>query len=210
MIAIRQALATTVVLFGLCYIKNIKKIIVIFFISSMIHSAFFLFLALFILDNLVFSKFDFKKRISLNSIVILFIALSYLIVAEILGMRQAELYSSYDGAVGGGTFLISLFIFIYLYYYGEIKNRYLYFFTLQGFLLFLIFYFFANSSVSARLLESVLPAFLVLLVGNFRVKEVMIISLIFIAYGYVWATGGQYVLFEAADIQVKQFFLKLL
>ena len=38
-------------------------------------------------------------------------------------------------------------------------------------------------------------------------NEVAIIFLIFLAYGYVWLTGGQYVLFEASDIQVREYLL---
>lgn len=205
LIAIRQALATTLVLFSLCYLKDKKAIAIVFLVSSLIHSAIFLFFLLFVLDNFIFSKFSFKKRILLNAFTIFVIALSYLIVANFLGMRQAELYSSYDGAVGGGTFLLTIFIFIYLYFYGKAKLEYLYYFVLQGVLLFLIFYFFANSSVSARLLESVLPAFLILLVSKFRNKEVLIVSLILLAYLVVWFQGGQYVLFEVSDIQAKQY-----
>lgn len=206
-IAIRQALATTLVLFGLFYIKDFKNLVFIMLLASLIHSAFFLFLFIFVVDNVFLEKFNFRKRIILNTTMILCIALSYLVVADFLGMRQAELYASYDGAVGGGTFLIAIFIFIYLYFYGNFDLKYLYFFTLQGFLLFLIFYFFANASVSARLLESVMPAFLILLVNKFRSNEVAIIFLIFLAYGYVWLTGGQYVLFEASDIQVREYLL---
>ena len=209
-IAIRQALATTLVLFGLFYIKDFKNLVFIMLLASLIHSAFFLFLFLFVVDNVFLEKFNFRKRIILNTTMILCIALSYLVVADFLGMRQAELYASYDGAVGGGTFLIAIFIFIYLYFYGNFDLKYLYFFTLQGFLLFLIFYFFANASVSARLLESVMPAFLILLVNKFRSNEVAIIFLIFLAYGYVWLTGGQYVLFEASDIQVREYLLNWL
>ena len=72
-------------------------------------------------------------------------------------------------------------------------------------LLFLIFYFFANASVSARLLESVMPAFLILLVNKFRLNEVLILILIFLAYGYVWFNGGQYIIFEASHIQVNNY-----
>ena len=209
-VAIRQALATTIVLFGLFYLKDSKKIALIMFLSSLIHSAFFLFLLLFIVDNYFLAKFDLKKRMIANAIIILCIALSYLIVANFLGMRQAELYASYDGAVGGGTFLLSVFIFSYLYFYGKVKLNFLYFFTIQGFLVFIIFYFVSNASVSARLLESVMPAFLILLVNKFRLNEVAIISLILVAYGYVWYTGGQYILFEASEIQVREYLFNLL
>lgn len=209
-VAIRQALATTIVLFGLYYIKDLKKITLIILVASLIHSAFFLFLLLFVVDNYFLSKFNLLKRMILNAIMILFIALSYLVVAGFLGMRQVELYTSYDGAVGGGTFVLAICIFIYLYFYGKINFLYIYFFTIQGFLLFIIFYFFANASVSARLLESVMPAFLILLVSKFRVNEVAIISLILLAYGYVWFSGGQYVLFEASDIQVREYLLNWL
>lgn len=209
-VAIRQALATTIVLFGLYYIKDLKKITLIILVASLIHSAFFLFLLLFVVDNYFLSKFNLLKRMILNAIMILFIALSYLVVAGFLGMRQVELYTSYDGAVGGGTFVLAICIFIYLYFYGKINFIYIYFFTIQGFLLFIIFYFFANASVSARLLESVMPAFLILLVSKFRVNEVAIISLILLAYGYVWFSGGQYVLFEASDIQVREYLLNWL
>lgn len=205
-VAIRQALATTLVLFGLYYIKDSKKIALIMLLSSLIHSAFFLFLLLFVVDNYFLAKFSFRKRVILNTFIISFIALSYLVIAEFLGMRQVELYSSYDGTVGGGTFLVALLIFIYLYFYGEVKLKYLYFFTLQGILLFLIFYFLANASVSARLLESVMPAFLILLVSKFRINEVLIILFILLAYSYVWFTGGQYILFEASNMEVREYF----
>ncbi len=209
-VAIRQALATTLVLFSLYYIKEPKKIAFIMLVSSLIHSAFFLFFLLFIADNYFLAKFNFRKRMILNATMILCIALSYLIVADFLGMRQAELYASYDGAVGGGTFVLAICIFVYLYFYGKLNLNNLYFFTIQGFLLFIIFYFFANASVSARLLESVMPAFLILLVNKFRLNEVAIISIILLAYGYVWFTGGQYVLFEASDVQVRDYLLNSL
>lgn len=210
LIAIRQALATILVLFALSYLKNYKVISVIFLIASLIHSAFFLFLLLFWLDNSFFRKFDEKKRIILNFFVIFSIAFSYLIIAKFLGLRQVDLYSSYDAPIGGGTFIICAFIFIYIYKYGSTQYNFLYYYTLQGLILFLVFYFVANASVSARLLESVLPAFLLLFANKFRNKEVLIGSLVAIAYLYVWYNGGVYILFEVSNIQAKQFLLSYL
>lgn len=209
-IAIRQALATTLIMFAMIFFKDKIKITVIFLIASLIHSAFFLFSFIFILDNFAFNKFDKKKRVLLNGIVILIISFSYLVVAELLGLRQVDLYTSYDAPIGGGTFLICLFIFAYLYLYGRVNNNYIYYFSMQGLLLFLLFYFVANASISARLLETVLPFFLFLFVQKFRINEIIIGGLIFIAYSYVWYNGGVYVLFEVSDIQVKQFFINLL
>lgn len=209
-IAIRQALATSIVLLGFYFFNDFKKMIFVFFIASLVHSAFFLFLFLFLLDNFLFSKFKFNKRLILNSSVIFVIAFSYLIIASILGFRQVELYSSYDGAVGGGSFLIACFVFLYLYFYGDTIHKLLYFFVLQGFLLFIIFYFFANASVSARLLESIYPAFLLILVHKFRDKEVLIITVLTLAYGFVWYNGGVYILFEVSHLEAKNFLMNIL
>lgn len=209
-IAIRQALATSIVLIGLYIFKDFRKIILVFLFASLIHSAFFLFMFLFFLDNLIFSKFKFNKRIFLNSIIILLIAFSYLIIAALLGLRQVELYSSYDGAVGGGSFLIACCVFIYLYFYGETPHKLLYFFVIQGFILFIVFYFFANASVSARLLESIYPAFLLILVSKFRDKEVLIILLLILAYGFVWYNGGVYILFEVSNIEAKNYLMNII
>lgn len=210
-IALRQGLATTLIMFAMVFLNDKVKITCVFLIASLVHSALFLFTFLFVLDNFFFSKFDKKKRILLNSIVILGISFSYLVVAEMLGLRQVELYTSYDAPIGGGTFLICLVVFVYLYnYYGEASNNYLYYFTIQGFILFLLFYFIANASISARLLETVLPFFLLLFVRKLRINEIIIGGGIVIAYSYVWYNGGAYVLFEVPDIQVKQFFISLL
>lgn len=210
LIAIRQALATIIVLFALSYFKDYKKISIYFLIASLIHSAFFLFLFLFFLDNSIFKKFDKRKRVVFNFCIIFFIALSYLIIAEFLGLRQVDLYSSYDAPIGGGTFIVCIFIYLYIYKYGSTQYNFLYYYALQGLILFLVFYFVANASVSARLLESVLPAFLLLFANKFRNKEILIGSLVAVAYLYVWYNGGIYVLFEVPNVQAKQFLLSYL
>lgn len=206
-VAIRQFLATCFVLFSLSYCSDKNKILIIFLIASLIHSSFFIFLFLFYMDNYIFYHFDKRKKIILNFILILFIAFSYLVIGNYLGFRQVELYSSYSGAVGGGGFIVVLFLTLYIYFkYGFTKYIYMYNFVLQGFLLFMIFYFFANSSVSARLLESVFPAFILLLVNKFRPIDLIIILFIFFIYGYVWLTGGQYMIFEASPDQIRHYF----
>lgn len=202
-VAIRQALATILVILSLVYLKDKRLILIVFILSSLIHSSFYLLTLLFFVDAFVLSNFDKKLKFFLNFIIILIISLSYLFVANYLGFRQAELYASYDGSVSGGTFLLVLFLYLYLYFsYGNVNFKYLYNFVLQGFLLFLIFYISANASVSARFLESIFPAFILLLVNKFRRIELGVIFFIILAYGYVWFNGGQYIIFEVSPMQV--------
>ncbi|WP_228721872.1 EpsG family protein [Acinetobacter sp. Marseille-Q1623] len=206
-VAIRQFLATCLVLLSLSYYSDKNKILIIFLIASLIHSSFFLFFFLFYMDNYIFCRFDKIKRFILNFLLILFLALSYLVIGNYLGFRQAELYSSYSGAVGGGGFVVVFSLTLYIYFkYGITRYTYMYNFVLQGFLLFMIFYFFANSSVSARLLESIFPAFILLLVNKFRPVDLIVILFIFLTYGYVWLTGGQYMIFEASPDQIRHYF----
>lgn len=210
-VAIRQALATILAILSLVYLKDKRIIFIVFILSSLIHSSFYLLTLLFFIDAFLFYKFDKKIKFILNFSTILIISVSYLFIASYLGFRQAELYASYDGSVSGGTFLLVLLLFLYLYFsYGKVNFDYLYNFVLQGFLLFLIFYIFANASVSARFLESIFPAFLLLLVNKFRRVEVGVIFLIFLAYGYVWINDGQYIIFEVSPIQVNHVLGKLL
>ncbi|WP_407503467.1 EpsG family protein [Acinetobacter baumannii] len=201
-VAIRQALGMSVILLFLVYSKNNKAILVGFLVASLIHSSFFLLTLLFFLDSFLFDKFEKRIKILLNFATILTISICYLIIASYLGFRQVELYASYDGSVSGGTFIVVLVLFIYLYFYYEKTNyNFLYNYVLQGFLLFLIFYIFSNAIVSARFLESIFPAFILLLVNKFRKFEVIIILFLFLAYGYVWFNNGQYIIFEVSQMQ---------
>ena len=102
-------------------------------------------------------------------------------------------------------------MFIYLFfYYGSVNNKYLYAFVLNGIVLFMVFYFTANVSVSARFLSSVFPAFILLLVSKFRRVDVFICLLLILAYGFVWFKGGQYMIFEVSKYQIEQYFLEKL
>lgn len=210
-VAIRQFLATVIALLALSFSSKKNKVALCFFVASLIHSSFFIFLFLFVIDNFIFEKFSKNKRFILNLSVILVLAFSYIFVGSYLGFRQIELYSSYDGAVGGGSLIVVILLLVYLFiYYGHIKYDLMYNFVVQGFLLFLIFYIFANSSISARLLESILPAFILLLVAKFRRIEVIVIFIIFLAYSFVWIKGGQYIIFEAPKEQVEYYYLEKL
>ena len=210
-VAIRQFMATIVALFALSFFNNRNKILILLIISALIHSSFFVFLVLFIFDSFIADKFHKNKRFILNLLFIVFLASTYIIIGQILGVRQVELYSSYTGDVGGGSFFIAFVMFIYLFfYYGSVNNKYLYAFVLNGIVLFMVFYFTANVSVSARFLSSVFPAFILLLVSKFRRVDVFICLLLILAYGFVWFKGGQYMIFEVSKYQIEQYFLEKL
>lgn len=207
LVTIRQAIATVLFIYGLIFLKERKNFLLLLIVCSLIHSVYYLILIFFFLNFFILSKTNFYIRYFFVFLAALFLSLIYLGLGQIIGFRQAESYSSYDGGVGGGAFVLWGIVFFYLLKYGNKSETMLYHYSLMGLIIYSVFYLFANVTVAARISEAVLPMVLILLVSKGKPSDFSLIFLIILAYLVLWFNGGMYgLMFEASEVLVKSYF----
>lgn len=207
LVTIRQAMATVLLIYGLIFFKEKRHFLFLLLACSLIHSVYYLILFFFFLNFFVFFKLNFYIRYFFVFLSALFLSLIYLALGQFLGFRQAESYSSYDGGVGGGAFILWGIVFFYLLKYGNKNEAMLYHYSLMGLIVYSVFYLFANVTVAARISEAVLPMVLILLVSKGKISDFALIFLIILAYLLLWLNGGVYgLMFEASEVIVKDYF----
>lgn len=207
LVTIRQAIATTIFIYGLIFLKSKRNLLFLLVFCSLIHSVYYILTIFFFLNFFIVNHFGNKLRYFIIFSVASFFSLTYLIVADYFGFRQAESYSSYSGSVSGGAFFLWAIVLAYLLKYGFEKKSYLYHYCVMGLIVYLVFYFLANVTVAARISESVLPAVLIFLVARLRVNESILILFVSLCYLYLWFRGQMYpLMFEADEMIVKNYF----
>ena len=207
LVTIRQAIATVIFLYGIFFLKEKRNFLFLLIICSLIHSVYYLISFFFFLNFFILAKSNFYVRYFLIFLSSLFLSLVYLGLGQLLGFRQAESYSSYDGGVGGGAFILWGIVFFYILKYGNKNETMLYHYSLMGLIVYSIFYLFANVTVAARISEAVLPIVLILLVSKSKASDFLIIFFIILAYLFLWFNGGMYeLMFEASEVIVKGYF----
>lgn len=208
LVTIRQAIATVLFIYGIIFLKEKNNLLLLLLICSLIHSVYYLIFIFFVINFFVFFKSNFYIRYFLVFLSALLLSLIYLGLGQLLGFRQAESYSSYDGGVGGGAFVLWGLVFFYLLKYGNKNETMLYHYSLMGLIVYSVFYLFANVTVAARISEAVLPMVLILLVSRGKASDYALLFIIILAYLLLWFNGGMYgLMFEAPEVLVKSYFI---
>ncbi|UYQ18539.1 EpsG family protein [Acinetobacter baumannii] len=194
---LRQGVATAI--FLLVFLSNMsdKKKLIICLVLSFFHSVFFIVSLLYALYLFYLRNRSTGTMLSMVAIVsaVLFLFSKFLLVY--FGFRQAELYSVDSESGGGGAFVLSAIIFLYLYFYGDRSNKELYDWSLIGIVLFLVGYYLFFSA--GRLYVSFFPFILVLLISRSRLQDILFLTIINFIYIILFYNGGYLILFETQD-----------
>ncbi|TCM63249.1 EpsG-like putative glucosyltransferase [Acinetobacter calcoaceticus] len=193
---LRQGVATAIFLLIFLSSASDKRKIIFCALLSLFHSVFFIVTAVYAAYMFFLREKDTKLMLVIVAIAgaVLFLLSSFLLTY--LGFRQADLYANTTENSGGGAFILSLFTFIYLYFFGSKENKALYDWTLIGLVLFLVGYFLFFSA--GRLFVTFFPFVLILLVSKSRLQDILFLIFINIIYIYLFYTGEYMILFDYA------------
>lgn len=187
-VTLRQSLASFMLLLGLYYFKDNKKIILLCFLAGFIHSSFYFIFVLLILNW--FLKTIIKKailRYIIQFAIIFLLGFIAIKIASYLGMRQAENLLDSNINVGGGAWIIWTIITIYIILWGNKTHTMLYEYSLIGLTTFIALYF--TTPFVGRLITSFIPAVILVIVSRFRFIEIIIILFLLLPYGYLVFNG---------------------
>lgn len=187
LVILRQGIATVILLLSICFFRDGRKILVVCFFVSFIHSSFFLIFS-YLLVNYIFINFNRVKRYLILFLANIFIGFFVLILANKLGVRQTEELLSADSGGSGGAWLLWLVVFIYMFIYGKKDNQYLYDYAMIGLISFLSLYFL--NPIAGRLVCSFIPAVILILVSDFKYQNILIVSSIVMLYGIIVYNGA--------------------
>ncbi len=181
LVALRQSIATAILIIGFMFVKDDKKIAFIIFLCSFIHSIFFIFLIFFILNFFLINHRNLNTKILINFILMIFISLFSIALAKFFGLRQGDEYNqSMNVASSGGAFLVFLSVFVYLFFWGDDSNQRLYQFTMIGLVMFLTAYFL--TPISGRLFNTVIPFVIFLLISKSRFQDLLLLMALFFIF----------------------------
>lgn len=190
-VTLRQSLATSILLLTLFYCKKNSTLLLVCFILGFIHSSFFFVFALFCVNILL------NKIIKKDSIVLMWQAIIYslvgivsLTVANIIGFRQSEALGESDVIVGGGSWILWLAVTLYMVYFGDRKHEKIYNYAMIGLVAFISLYF--TTPFIGRLFSSFIPAFILVLSSRFRSVDLIIATILLLAYTYLILNGILY------------------
>ena len=184
-VALRQAFALYVFLFFFSFCKNNKINLFVLFIVSLIHNSFYyIFIIYFINFFIINEKISFNFRLLVNGVFFLITALLFIVVGRLLGFSQiVDVYSLYGARGVGATFLFVLFIFIIFYsFFKDDRSNKFYILLMLGLLNYLIFSIFVNASIAARYYEIYLPMIFIFLVSKFNRKSLIVFLILFLFY----------------------------
>jgi len=194
---LRQGVATAIFLLVFLTNTSDKKKLLTCFILSFFHSVFFIVSAIYALYLFYLRKKSTQTMLLIVTIVsaVLFLFSKFFLIY--FGFRQAELYSVSTDSGSGGAFVLSAFIFLYLYFYGDRQNKELYDWSLIGIVLFLVGYYLFFSA--GRLYVSFFPFILILLISKSRVQDILFLLCVNLIYIVLFYNGGYLILFESSD-----------
>lgn len=207
LVVLRQGLATSIFIISFLLVKNDKIIAAVLFFLAFIHSIFFIFFIFFILNFIFFSKIDFKVKLSLNFILMATVSIFSILLAQFFGLRQGDEYQqNMEVSRGGGAFLLFFFLAIYLYLFGEKKNKKLYEFSLIGLVMFLTAYFL--TPISGRLFNTIIPFILFLLTSRAKLQDYLIVFIVLIVFLFLFLNGSYNDLLVIHELEAKEEFLE--
>lgn len=196
---LRQGVATAI--FLLIFFSNKKdstKLILCSFLS-LFHSVFFIISFIYALYIYVLKNKSSRDIVLVVAVVSTIFYLLSMKLLNLLGFRQAELYSiSGNSAGGGGAFLLSIAIFIYVYFYSDKENKQLYDWSLIGLVMFITGYFLFFSP--GRLFMSFFPFILLLLVSKSRIQDILFLLFVNLIYIYLFFNQSYMILFRYSSV----------
>lgn len=207
-VILRQSIATSFFLIVLYYVKDIKILLLACIILGFIHSSFF-FIFILLVINYFSNKLIKREVFSILFQSLFFFTLGYvsLVVASYIGFRQAEGLLDAEVSIGGGSWILWLLVTMYLIFWGDRTNKFLYNYTIVGMISFLSLYF--STPFIGRLVASFIPAIILIIVSKFRAIDFIVVFLILIPYTYLLFNG---VLFDLSfavnshELSVARFF----
>lgn len=194
LVTLRQGLATSVFMLGYFYLKNPIKVFIVCLICAFIHSIFFVISFYYLMNFIIFSEKSFKFKLIFNFIFALLVSIFSIFILSSLGMRQAEVYQAVEFSRGGGGFIVVGAIFLYLLFFFKEEDNKLYEFVVFGILIFLVLYFL--NPIAGRLLNTISPFLVFLLVGKNTVFNVFVLSCIVLLYFILFYLGDYAILLD--------------
>lgn len=187
--ALRQSLATSFFMLAFFYIKDAKKVLLVGCFCGLVHSIFFLISFFYFLNFIFLEKKSFNVKMSFTFIAMFIVSLSFFLIAELFGLRQANVYSEVDSKIGGGSFVLFLLVYIALYFkWSKILDDKLYLFVMIGLVLFLTGYFL--TPLSGRLFNTFSLFLLLFLVSANSKFNIYILFLLITIFSYLYFNGG--------------------
>lgn len=184
-VALRQAFALYIFLFFFSFCKDKRINLFVLFFVSLIHNSFFYIFIIYFINFFIISEGrSFNFRLLLNGVFFLITAFLFIIVGQILGFSQiADVYSLYGARGVGATFLFVLFIFIIFYsFFKDDRSNKFYILLMLGLLNYLIFSIFVNASIAARYYEIYLPIIFIFLASKFNRESLIVFLVLFLFY----------------------------
>lgn len=195
---LRQGVATAIFLLIFFSERNDKTKLILCFSLSFFHSVFFIITFIYAIYLFSLKNKDSKSVVSIVGLVsIIFYFLSMTLLTA-LGFRQAEIYNVHGVSGGGGAFILSIIIFIYIYFWGNKESKELYDWSLIGLVMFITGYFLFFSP--GRLFMSFFPFILLLLISKSRIQDILFISLIGLIYMYLFINQSYMILFQYNNV----------
>lgn len=207
LVVLRQGLATGIFIISFLLTKDNRILTAVLFFLAFIHSIFFIFFIFFILNFIIFSKLEFKIKLSLSFILMGLVSIFSILLAQFFGLRQGNEYQqNMEVTQGGGAFFLFLIVFIYLYLFGDKNNQRLYEFSLIGLVMFLTAYFL--TPISGRLFNTIIPFVIFLLISRAKLKDYLIVFFISIVFLVMFLNGSYNDLLVIHELEAKEKFLK--
>ena len=188
LVALRQSLGTAILILSFMLTKNVYKTASIIFICCFIHSIFFIFFFIYCLNFVLLKNLDINKKLFINFIIMVFISIFSIALAKFFGLRQGEEYKQNMAVGGGGAFILFVFIFLYLLFWGNKEKKELFEFSMIGLIMFLTAYFL--TPIAGRLFNTVAPFVIFLLVSKSRLQDLAILSLMSLVFLILFFLGS--------------------
>ncbi len=207
LVALRQSVGTALLILGFMLIKNTQKMTFLILICCFIHSIFFIFLLIYVLNFIFLKNTNINKKLIINFVVMFFISIFSIALAKYFGLRQGDEYQqNMITTRGGGAFVLFLFVFLYLYFWGDRKNTQLFDFAMIGLVMFITAYFL--TPISGRLFNTVIPFVVYLLVSKGRLQDIFILLSIFLVFLILFINGSYEDLFVISEIDIANNFFQ--
>lgn len=194
LMVLRQGVATSIFLVTLLLVKSERKKLIVCILLSFFHSVFFIISIIYALYIYFLKNKSTVVMLTIVGAVSAVFYISSTFLLSYMGFRQAEIYVNETETSGGGAFVLSIFTFIYLYFWGNKENKELYDWTLIGLILFIVGYFLFFSA--GRLFVSFFPFVLILLVTKSRFQDILFLLIINLIYIFLFYRGAYMILFE--------------
>lgn len=200
LVVLRQGIGISLSLLAFFCFKSRKKVFLALCVCAFIHSIYLVIALYYFLNFIIFGNQSFRFKLLINFVASIILGVSGLFIASHLGLRQVERIENITADVGGGAFLVMMYLLVTIYIQKNRFNQDLLTFVVMGIVLFLVSYI-LFPYISGRLFDSFAP-FLVILLISYR-SYINLFSLIFLiaVYTVLYMNGGynQLLLYPSSD-----------